>query len=183
VERLVSSVSDALRSELLKKKASLGAQLDDIFVQSQEQLIAGLLGADRGEQDILQLVQQLKKANRLTPSLIIRALCVGDIPFFEACMAVMAGIPIVNARVLIHDAGKLGLKSLYDKTALPQGMYAIIRVALEVVKEIQLDGGAGDRERFGAKVIERILTQYEDFDPDDLGYLLDKLDDLVNKAA
>jgi hypothetical protein len=51
------------------------------------------------------------------------------------------------------------------------------------VQETPFDGGAKDRERYRVKVIERILTQYEDFNPEDLNYLLDKLSDLVDKAA
>lgn len=182
-ERLVSKVSDALKDHLMRHHELPGDVVADMIMQSREQATAGLLGATKKSDDIEQLVTQLKANGRLTPSLIIRGLCVGDVPFFEWSMAALAGIGINNARVLIHDAGKLGLKSLYDKTGLPQGMYAIIRVALEVVKEMRLDGGTHDRDRYRARVIERILTQYEDFSQDDLNYLLDKLDDLIDKAA
>lgn len=182
-ERLVGKVSDALKDYLVKNNSLSTTIVSDVVMQGREQATASLLGASKDEQDVVQLAQQLMKNGRLTPSLIIRGLCVGDIPFFEASMAALSGVHITNARVLLHDAGKLGLKSLYDKTGLPQGMYAIIRVALEVVKEMQLDGGDNDRDRYRARVIERILTQYEDFNADDLNYLLDKLDDLVEKAA
>lgn len=182
-ERLVGKVSDALKDYLVKQHALPGSILSEVVMQSREQATATLLGNSKDEQDVVQLALQLMRNGRLTPSLIIRGLCVGDIPFFEASLSALSGIPITNARVLIHEAGKLGLKSLYDKTGLPQGMYAIIRVALEVVKELQLDGGQNDRDRYRARVIERILTQYEDFNPDDLNYLLDKLDDIVEKAA
>jgi uncharacterized protein (DUF2336 family) len=182
-ERLVGKVSDALKEYLIANHQLPTAVVSEMVIQSREQATAALLGTNKNAADIEELVYQLKKNNRLTASLIIRALCVGDIPFFEASMSALGGVPINNARVLIHDAGKLGLKSLYDKTHLPQGMYAIIRVALEVVKEMQLDGGDHDRDRYRARVIERILTQYEDFSQDDLNYLLDKLGDLVDKAA
>ncbi len=182
-ERLVGRVSDALRDVLMKQHGLPASVIADMVAQSREQSTVSLLGISKNEDDIEKLVLQLKETDRLTPSLIIRALCVGDIPFFEASMAVLAGIPLLNARILLHDAGKLGLKSLYDKTTLPPGMFPIIRVALEVVREIQLDGAAHDQARYRAKVIERILTQYQDFNADDLNYLLDKLSDLVDMAA
>lgn len=182
-ERLVSRVSDVLKDYLVANHELPAAIVSDMVMQNREQATVGLLAGGKAEHDVEKLVVQLKKNNRLTPSLIIRALCVGDIPFFEYSMAQLAGIPITNARVLIHDAGKLGLKSLYDKTSLPQGMFAIIRVALEVVKEVNLDGADHDQERYRQRVIERILTQYEDFNLEDLNYLLDKLSDLVDKAA
>ena len=182
-ERLVSRVSDDLKNYLVTQHALPSSLVADMVSQSREQSTVSLLGISKNEEDIEKLVQQLKETDRLTPSLIVRALCVGDIPFFEASMAVLAQIPLHNAQILLHDAGKLGLKSLYDKTSLPQGMFPIIRVALEVVKEIQLDGGAHAHARYRAKVIERILTQYQDFNADDLNYLLDKLSDLVDMAA
>jgi uncharacterized protein (DUF2336 family) len=182
-ERLVSKVSDALKDYLVTHHDLPASIVSDMVMQSREQSTVTLLGNNQSEHDIEKLVFQLKKNGRLTPSLIIRALCVGDVGFFEASLAALATVPVSNARVLIHDAGKLGMKSLYDKTGLPQGMFSIIRVALEVVKEMQLDGSDHDRDRYRARVIERILTQYEDFNPEDLNYLLDKLDDLVERAA
>ncbi len=182
-ERLVGRVSDALKDYIVAHHALPQSVVSDVISQSREQSTVSLLGISKNEDDIEKLVQQLKETDRLTPSLIIRALCVGDIPFFEASMAVLAGIVLHNARILIHDAGKLGLKSLYDKTGLPQGMFPIIRVALEVVKELQMDGEEYAQARYRAQVIERILTQYQDFNADDLNYLLDKLSDLVDMAA
>lgn len=182
-ERLVSKVSDVLKEYLVTQHALPSSILSDVISQSREQSTVSLLGITKNEAELEKLVTQLRDSERLTPSLIVRALCVGDMPFFEMCLSVLGGVPLHNARVLLHDAGKLGLKSIYDKTNLPQGMFPIIRVALDVVKEIQLDGAAHDQVRYRAKVIERILTQYQDFNADDLNYLLDKLSDLVEVAA
>lgn len=182
-ERLVTKVSDALREYLVTHHELPATIVADVLMQSREQATVGLLGRESTQASVEKLTAQLKKNGRLTPSLIIRALCVGDITFFEASMSALASIPIANAQTLIHDAGKLGLKSLYDKTGLPQGMYPIIRVALEVVQDMRNEGGDVDRDRYREKVIERILTQYEDFNMEDLNYLLDKLGDLIDKAA
>ncbi|MBI3419889.1 MAG: DUF2336 domain-containing protein [Proteobacteria bacterium] len=180
-ERLVARVSEALREHLIVHHDLPRDLISDVIMQSRERATVDLLGGSR--QDVLGLVRQLKETGRLTPSLILRALCVGDISFFEASLAVLAGIPLSNAQALVHDKGKLGLKSLYDKTALPPGMYPILLVALEVVQETPLTGGERDRDRTRARVIERILTQCQDFNQEDLNYLLDKLSDLLDKAA
>jgi hypothetical protein len=86
---------------------------------------------------------------------------------------------IVNARVLIHDEGKLGLKSIYDRTSLPANLYPAFRVAFDVARETHYDGGENDRQRFSARVIERVLTQYEDMDSDNFEYLMKKLRQLA----
>ena len=48
-------------------------------------------------------VTQLRAKGRLTPALILRALCMGEIRFFEAAAAELAGIPFENAQVLARD--------------------------------------------------------------------------------
>jgi uncharacterized protein (DUF2336 family) len=107
----------------------------------------------------------------------------GDVAFFEAAMAVMANIPIVNARILIHDSGGLGLKSLYGKTGLPPRLLSAVRVAIDVVHETPMDDGDKGRERYQARVIERVLTQFEDMGAEDIDYLLDRLSDILTVAA
>ena len=80
-----------------------------------------------------------------------------------------------NARRLIHDAGPNGLRSLFEKSGLPSRLLPAIRVAVDVVEGVKLDGGEHDIERYRARVITRILTQFERFSEEDLDYLLDKL--------
>ena len=44
------------------------------------------------------LVEALVRNRRLTPSILLRAICVGDLGFFKAALAKMAGISVLNAR-------------------------------------------------------------------------------------
>ena len=90
----------------------------DLILQSRERSIINL-SSSSSEQDVEKLVVQMHANKRLTPSLVLRALCMGDMAFFEASIAVMANVPLANARILLHDAGNLGVKSLYAKTGLP----------------------------------------------------------------
>jgi uncharacterized protein (DUF2336 family) len=177
-ERLVVLVADSLRDHLVTHH-DLGTQaVADIVLQTREKAIVSLVARGAESHDVEKLVVQMHQNGRLTPSLVLRALCMGDITFFEASMAVMTGVPIVNARLLIHDAGRLGLKSIYEKSGMPLRFLPAIRVAMDVLKETEMDGGEHDRERFRSRVIERILTQYEDLGDDDLDYLLSKIGDM-----
>jgi uncharacterized protein (DUF2336 family) len=180
-ERLVTIVSENLKDYLVSHHELSPAVAANLVLQSRERTVIGLSDHST-EEELEKMVTQMHRNKRLTPSIILRALCMGDIAFFETAMAVMANIPVVNARILIHDAGRLGLKSLYVKTTLPQNFLPAFRVAVDVVRETPMDGGANDRERYQARVIERVLTQYEDFGAEDLDYLLDKLDALSTAA-
>jgi uncharacterized protein (DUF2336 family) len=107
----------------------------------------------------------------------------GDLPFFETALALMANVPASNARVLIGDVGGNGLLALWERAALPPHLLPVVRTALEVLRGTSLDGGEHDMERFRARVITRILTQFEEFGTEDLDYLVNKLGAAVASVA
>lgn len=178
-EKIVARVSEALREHLLSHREIPAEMAADLVLQARERATAGLLPPGIKSADVVDLVQQLRDNQRLTPSLILRTLCTGDITFFEASLAVLANMPIVNACVLIHDEGPLGLQSIYQRTPLPANLFPAFRVAFDVARETQYDGGENDRQRFSARVIERVLTQFEDLGSDNLDYLMKKLKQLA----
>jgi len=181
-ERLITMVTDNMRDYLVSHHQVSPSLAADIVMQSRERTVVGLTGKSNAE-ELEKLITQMHLNKRLTPSIILRALCMGDVSFFETAMAVMANIPVVNARILIHDAGHLGLKSLYERAGMPPSLLQAVRVAIDVVHETEMNGGEKDRDRYRARIIERILTQYEGFGEEDLDYLLDKLGDFITRAA
>lgn len=174
-EQLVTKVSENLRQYLVSHHELPANLAADLVMESRERATVGLLGPGAETVDVMQLVRQLKAGGRLSPTLILRSLCMGDMAFFEAAMAVMSRTPIVNARLLIHDQGQLGLKSLYLRTGMPERLYPAFRVAVDVVRETEMDARDEDRRRYVSRMIERILTQYEDIGQDNIDYLLNKL--------
>ena len=181
-ERLVVIVSDKLRAHLVSHHELPLSLATDIVLQGREHATLHLsLGSN--EQELERLIGQMHRNHRLTPFLVLRALCMGDMAFFEVAMATMANVPVMNARILIHDAGMNGLMSLYERAAMPPRLLAAVRVALDVVRGTAFDGRERDHERYRSRVITRILTQFEDLAQDDLDYLLDKLGDVLTVAA
>ncbi|HET7879884.1 MAG TPA: DUF2336 domain-containing protein [Acetobacteraceae bacterium] len=177
-ERLVVLVSERLQSYLVRHHELPVSLASDIVLQGREHATLQFsLGSS--ERELERLVRQMHANQRLTPLLVMRALCLGDLAFFEVAMAVMAGIPVSNARVLVHDAGSKGLASLYEKSGMPPRLLPAVRVAVDVVLGTEFDGGDRDHERYRSRVITRILTQFEDLPQDDLDYLLDKLGDVL----
>lgn len=182
-ERLVAVVSETLRQHLVTNHELPAKVAADLILQSRERATVSLFSGESDEGALERLVAQLSRTGRLTPSLLVRALCVGDVAFFETAMSHLGNVPLTNARLLIHDAGRLGLKSIYDKAKLPSALLPACRIALDVLKETPYDGEAHDIERHRRRLIERILTQYEDLAAEDLDYLLDKLGDLMVAEA
>ncbi len=177
-ERLVTRVAEHLRTHLLSHhKVSADIALE-LILQSRERATVGLaMGVS--EESLKALVSQLQANNRLSGSLVVRAVCMGNLRFFEHALAALAGLPIDNTRLLIHDPGDKGLRTVWAKTRLPEGSYPAVHAALTVIAQTELDGRDLDPERYSRRIIERILTQYESvgiqFDNDDLEYLLAKV--------
>jgi uncharacterized protein (DUF2336 family) len=182
-ERLVTHVAEHLRTHLVIHHKVPRHVAERLAAQSRERATVDLLSEARDASNLSALVQQLRARGRLTPSLILRAACTGDIRFCEEAFAQAAKLPVHKAWVLLHDAGPLGLRALYDRAGLPEVLYPAFRVALDVFHETQFDGGEGDRERFERRMLERILTQYEGLAADDLDYLLDRLGSLTDDKA
>ncbi|HVJ53244.1 MAG TPA: DUF2336 domain-containing protein [Aliidongia sp.] len=176
-ERLVAFTVESLRAYISKRTDLSEPAITQLVLQTREQVTLDLRSAHFPAEEALSLVEHLAAVKRLTPSLILRALCVGDLSFFEAAMAQLAQVPVHNARLLIHDSGHLGLKSLYDRSKLPSSYYPAFKVAIDVAHETEFDGLPYDRERYRRTMIERILTQFEELGADDLDYLLVRLED------
>ena len=119
-ERLVTLVASHLQEQLVMHHELSPSTASDIIMASRERAIIGLMSPDVSITDVVDLVRQLSRSGRLTPSIILRALCSGDTRFFEASMAVLSGVPLANAQALIYDAGRLGLKGIFDKAGLPR---------------------------------------------------------------
>lgn len=181
-ERLAVVVSEQLRNHLVRHHELSPALATDIVLRGREGAVLQL-GRGASAPDLWHLVKQMHRNGRLTPSLVLRAVCMGDIAFFEASLAVMASITVANAQVLIHDSGRQGLPALYKKADLPQGLFPVFRAAVDTIQGVHFDGEPYELERYRARVITRVLTQIDTLDSDDVDYLVDKLDDMLRTAA
>jgi uncharacterized protein (DUF2336 family) len=177
-ERLVNIVSERLRDELVTRHDLPPEVATQVVLQSRERATLGLLGGGDA-MSVSELVAHLDRNGRLTPSIVLRALCMGDVEFFEAGAAALAGLQVDAARALIHDDGPLGLPALMKRAAFPDSTIPVARAAVDVVRDTQYDGQARDRERFRRRMLERVLTRNEDSDAllgeDNAEYLLERL--------
>ncbi len=173
-ERLVTMVSEQLRDHIMTHHEISPATAADLLLESREKATVSLVeGGD--QRTVQQLVDQLDANGRLTPTLMLRALCVGDTSFFETALAKRAKIPVTNAYKLVHDGGNMGLTRLFEVTNMPPQFLNMARAALDVSAEMVATGG-DDRDTYKKLMIERVLTQVEDeVDTENLDYLIGKL--------
>ena len=174
-ERLINLLSAALRDELVARQVLPDDLASDLVLQARERAVMALIGAET--KDAAALAAQLHAGGRLTFSIVLRALCMGDLPFFEAALACLAGIPVTNAALLIADARGTGLPQLMAKAGVPANYLDVFRTAAMIASESQYDGGPNDRERYRHRVIQRLLTSGDrnSLDNGNIEYLVAKL--------
>ena len=103
VERLIAMVSENIRTYLVERHAIEGSVAASLEEQARERTTSDAIRR-MGHDDMRKLVAQLAQNNRLTPSLVLRAACAGEIRFVEAAFA--AGGPHRSVRNSAHRAGR-----------------------------------------------------------------------------
>jgi Uncharacterized protein conserved in bacteria len=135
------------------------------------------------EADLHALVEHLRMSGQLTTSLLIRAICAGHIRFIEASLASLSGLPAPRVYSILVEGREASLRALFEKSQLPERSHPAFIAALETWRDLDYDGRPGDEYRFSRRMIERILTRYQDFSHSDLDDLLTMLRRLAADAA
>ncbi|MGH7032289.1 MAG: DUF2336 domain-containing protein, partial [Stellaceae bacterium] len=130
-ERLIAVVSEALRERLVENHALPPQVADELVHQARERALMHGIAALPRSFDVDAFTARLGAKGELTPTLLMRALCLGDRRFFEAGMAVLASVSVASSVVLIADRGPLGFKALYEKAGLPAEYFRAFRAALD----------------------------------------------------
>ena len=154
-EKLFMAVSDEVRKILHSKYNIAHHEADDAASYAREIATLGLSDEHLQSHEMIDLVKHLHKNKRLTLSIIVRSLCLGNIRFFECAMAQLIDIPVTNARILIVDNGP-GFESLYRKTKLPYEMYPAITYLLKITL-METSMGRYQRTDFKQRILEHII--------------------------
>jgi uncharacterized protein (DUF2336 family) len=94
---------------------------------------------------------------KLTSSIVIRSLCVGDLRFFEHAMAELTDVPLDNVRRLMLDAGPNGFKALYRLSPLPPAYYDAVKKLLDLALDATHNGHEHP-EDFSKRMIDNIIS-------------------------
>jgi uncharacterized protein (DUF2336 family) len=181
-EKLIDLVGDQVRDHLIAHHGVAPETALAIALGSAERATIDLVDQAGRAADVRSFVGHLAGSKRLTASLLLRALAQGHMTFFEWGVAELAGVPHHRTWLMIHDAGPLGLRAIYERAGLPARLFPAFRAAVDTYHSMEFDGGARDLERFQEHMLQRFLTQPDSAGREDVDYLLDKLDQLSGEA-
>lgn len=178
-EKLINMVTDTIRQHLIEHHALPPELALQIAAGGGERATLDLLDQAGKSEDIGAFVSHLKRSGRLSGSLLLRGLAQGHMAFLEWGIAELAGVPHHRTWLMIHDAGPLGLKAIYERAGLPMRLFPAFRAGVDTYHSMTLDGAPRDRERFQERMLQRFLTLPQTVARDDIDYLLDKMDRLA----
>lgn len=175
-ERLVELASDAVREHLVTRHAVAPETAIRLAAFARERATVDLVDQASNQADLPQFVAKLNARRVLTASLLLRALARGQMALFEHGIAELAGTPHARAWLMIHDAGQLGLKAIYDRAGLPPRLFHAYRAGVDTWRTLQAEGADTSGDDFRHQMLERFLTQRPNAPREDLAYLMERLD-------
>ncbi|RZJ31261.1 MAG: DUF2336 domain-containing protein [Brevundimonas sp.] len=175
-ERLVELASDAVREHLVTRHAVAPETAIRLASFARERATVDLVDQAASQTNLSQFVATLNARRALTGSLLLRALARGQMTLFEHGLAELAGTPHQRAWLMIHDAGPLGLKAIYDRAGLPPRLFQAFRAGVDTWRALQAEGVDTTDDAFRQQMLERFLTQRPNAPRDDLAYLMERLD-------
>jgi len=181
-ERLIDLVGEQLRDHIVDHHSLSPERALEIITNVNERATIDLVDQAGRTADAKGFAAHLRRVERLTPSLLLRALAHGHMTFFEWGVAELAGVPHHRTWLMIHDAGPLGLSAICERAGLPPRLFPAFRAGVDAFHAMEFDGRAGDRERFQEHMIQRFLTSQPPTPRGDAEYLLDRIDRLGQGA-
>ena len=179
IEKIVNSLSQELQKQLILQHKLPNDIATDVIEQVKEKTTLRISEELSSDKQIEDLVHQLYSSNRLSPNLVVRSICMGDLKFFEYSLVYLSETPITEVRKILSNLQlDFMIRNLLRKAFLPKTMFPAIFSALNVIKEIKFDCRLSDQQSFTHKVIERILTftgANEELNEEDITYLISKI--------
>jgi uncharacterized protein (DUF2336 family) len=175
-ERLIQLASDAVLEHLISHHAVAPETAIRLAQYSRERMTVDLVDQASVSADLAAFMTQLNARRVLNASLLLRGLARGQMAMFEYGLAELANTPHSRAWLMVHDAGPLGLKAIYDRAGLPPRLFQAFRAGVDTWRALAAEGIDTSSEVFREQMLERFLTQRPAVLRDDLAYLMERLD-------
>ena len=177
VRRLITIVSDDLRSRLENNYPLSEEAIESLTKIAEDKSTLEFLQQTGDAAEVESAVQDLIATGRLSQNMVAMGLCMGDLRFFEMATAELTRVPADNILPLLYDAGPLGLETIKKRIGLSDGLFVVLRMAMDLVMEIDYRGG-GSKEmiRFHNEIVNRLDARFDGAASANLGYLFSRLE-------
>ena len=131
-----------------------------LVADAEENVVLNIL-TDAGPAQREAVVAFLLDREMLTPSIIVRAACLGATDVVAHILAHLTGVPVKRAKDMMFGRSQGGFRSLHAKSGLPQSCYWTLQAACDTAREERDEGIRLTPDDFGRRMIEILMTRYE----------------------
>jgi uncharacterized protein (DUF2336 family) len=128
------------------------------------------------------LIAYLREGGLLTTALMLRALCLGEIAFFEEGLAAITDVPRARVAALIADGRRSALTALLDKSGLPKRSHEAFAAAITAWRDVTAEE-IEQPYRFARRMAEATLTLYQPDHAEEIDEILSLLRRIAAEAA
>ncbi|WP_409762586.1 DUF2336 domain-containing protein [Aestuariivirga sp.] len=132
----------------------------ELIADAEDNAVLRIL-VDAGEDELAAVIPFLVEKAMLTPSIILRAACLGEMEVVAHALAHLAGTSLRRARALMSGRALGGFRSLHAKAGLPQSCFWVLQAACDVARDELEEPVPLTADEFGRRVIEALMTRYE----------------------
>lgn len=181
-QSLVAALGERLGALMLARDWLPERRARAVVREACDKATVAIAGA-AAEDEMIALIEHLRVTGQLTTALLVRSVCEGNIRFLEAALARLSGMPAPSVYALLTEGRDGALRALFTRAGLPERTHPAFLVALQVWRDLEEDGHGGDRARFTRRMVERILSRYQQFAAAEVDDLLAMLRRLAADAA
>jgi uncharacterized protein (DUF2336 family) len=157
-QRLVKCVADKL-SGLVRSRAWMSETRTALVAREATDRATISIAAGAEVHALAALVEHLRASAQLTTALLMRAVCAGQLDFFEIALAALAGVPVGRVASLVRARRNSGLRSIYLRAGLPAVAFDAFATAIDAWGRIANENQA-DYYRSTGDVTEAALARY-----------------------
>ncbi len=156
-------VAARMRQHMAEKSWLATNDVSEIVSDAEDSAVMQvLIEADDAER--ANAIAFLASKNMLTPALLVRAASKGQMHVVEAGFAHLAGQPLARVAEQMYSQSQHSFRGLMRKTGLPASCFGLIKAACDVYSEAREEGLPLREDEFGRRVIEALMTRYEQLD-------------------
>lgn len=166
-QQLVVHLSATLSTLPEVRDSVRGGDVDQVIGEARDRMTISLV-ARAAEEELSELVEHLRASAQLTPALMLRALCTGEMAFFECALAVLTGLPETRVEDLISEGRGASLRALISRSGLPRSTHEVFLAGIACFREIHGRTAAPRTGEFTRQMVRGMLQEYsatDGFDP------------------
>jgi uncharacterized protein (DUF2336 family) len=156
---LVRAVGDQLGAMVIGKAWLPEARAHTVTREACDRATVAI-AAESETEELPALVEHLRVTGQLTTALLLRAVCAGNVAFFETALGILAHVPARRVADLVRGRRMSGLRAAYARAGLPPVAFDAFNAALGVWRQAAETGGIEDHYRFTVETVNAVLARY-----------------------